>query len=210
MEKIEIDAVIDEVKEILKDKILYKKEEILGKIECDKKDLNSSMGIIYIFINKRTGKVLKIGKDTSENKKRFRITHYSIDGAQSTLAKDLYNDYVEKEEKSILYNLREEDKIKLNELRDKIIQKKNDNKKGKIYNEINKVNELKEDEKTNKYFKEAREVVRKWMRNEDNIETHTIFLPKGLNIFILNFFEAYFQLKYNPKFEGNKNQNIGE
>jgi len=204
----DIEITIKEIKNILNKINLEKNDkENIKKISYglyDELKSEKDEWHIYIFIDAKTKNVLKIGKDASDNKQRHKYQHYSIDAAQSTLAKDLYNDYIINQKNSLLFYINEQHKEILKDLGKKISEKR---KYPIIPMEEEAIKELKENKEICVAFNKTRNIVRDWMKNKENIEKYIIKISSNSSIFILNFIESYFQLKYNPKFEGFKKQN---
>lgn len=204
-----IKLTIEEIKNIFEEKNFTCKNffDKIKYIDFDNENIyNDSSWWIYFFIDSKSQRVLKIGKDTSQTKQRFIHHHYLIDGAQSTLAKDLYNQYVREREKSILCSSMNEEEIEeLKNLSKIISEKYNDN--GTIPILSHDVKKIIQDPEIEKSFNNVKDIIKKWMKTADNTEKYVISFPTNEKIFVLNFIEAYFQMKYEPVFEGYKKQN---
>lgn len=202
----DLNKVVEGIKVILKTYVNEKINLDLNKIEVkNDKPKGNEYDIVYIFTTKEEGNVIKVGKDTSENFKRFNNYHYNVAASMSVLAKSLLIDYIENKENSIL-GKKEENRNALKCIDNYKITSEFRNGRSYVLKEI----------KNNENLKKARKYIQEWMKNEDNLNHYYIKIPKKDDkgkdcIIITNFIEAYLQMQLTPKFEGYRpNQKVKE
>ena len=193
--------IVDELKSIIKKYLVGHINLDLNKIKV-KEDIprQNEYDIVYIFTLKENGQVLKVGKDTSKNFKRFKNYHYNIAGSKSVLAKSLLIDYIDNKENSVL-GKKEEDRIALKDISNYKVTSSFKNGRSYVLKEINSHKEL----------EKARIYIKNWMKN--NLNHYYIEIPKKDDcnkdcIIITNFIESYLQMKLIPKFEGYRKKYI--
>lgn len=151
---IKIDDIEQEIKNLIEYKMIKIEKKDGIKVEFDKDHssiLKNNNSAVYIFVNKKDGIVLKVGRVARNSNARFIYQHYNLGSAKSSLANSLYED--EKNE----YNTQHKNK----------------------------------------------EFIKNWIIN--NTERFNIFIninDRKEQDILTNFIEAYFQLKYFPKYEG--------
>lgn len=209
---------LENIKEIEKqvDKSIKEINEKLNEEDKGKVEKLGDNYLVYMFFYKN--EALKIGKDCNKNHNRYRYQHYNICAAKSTLAKSLYNEYITKGKESVLYKIMQDEKEEKEE-------------KGKKYKELIETiedfrNQMSKSIKTEiipeKDSNSCTIKKIKGLSNYDkiraeigniiveNMQRFVIKIPMDQKISIVNFYEAAFQLEFQPRFEGFASQNKKE